>query len=340
MSDQNNISTVIKGMGMYLPERIVSSAEVEERVGFKKFGVRGGMIELFTGVAERRYANDNEQPSDLAAFAGKEAMQNAGIDPKDIDMVIFAAVTQDFAEPAVANVVQAKVGASNAFCYDVKNACNSFISALDIADSYIRSGKVKNVLITAGEVFSRMIKLDYNSKEEMLKRNGTFSTGDGGAAFVVSAEENSNRGIIKTKFLTYADYWMHNVVWGGGTLYPRDMEKFYLGGDTNELVKLQFEVGIDFYNKFLKDIDWGIDSISFSVGSQVAKYLTNEIVKRMGIATNKTISILPKYGNIGAASIPVSTYEAEKDGKFKHGDRVFFFSAATGYNVGCAAVNW
>jgi 3-oxoacyl-[acyl-carrier-protein] synthase-3 len=332
--------TVIKGVGAYLPKNVFTSETIEDRAGFKKFGIRNGMVKLFTGVETRHYADHDEQPSDIAFRAGAAAIEAAGIQPGDIEVIIFCAITNDFLEPAIAHLVQQRIGAENAHCFDVKNACNAFMNGLDIADSMIKVGKAECVLVVSGEVPSRLLKFDCESKEEVLRRNTSYSAGDGGGAFVLCADDTGERGIVRTAFKSYGELWNNNVNWGGGVMYPHEPEKFYFVGDTKELVAKSFEVAPAFFKETIAGAGWETAEIDFFIGAQVAKYITTEMSKRIGIPWEKTITVLPQYGNTGAAGIPIAASEAIAQGRIKAGDKVVLFGAGNGLSLGCLCVEW
>ena len=149
------MSTWIKGIGGYLPERVVTSEELEEMAGYKDHGVKLGLCKMLTGCASRHWAAKEELCSDIAARAGEIAMKEAGVEPQDVDAILFTSVTQDFVEPATANVVADKLNIRNGFAFDVKNACNAFLSGVDIADSFIATGKAETVLVVSGECLSK-----------------------------------------------------------------------------------------------------------------------------------------------------------------------------------------
>lgn len=183
--------TYIAGVGRYMPERIVTSEDLERQAGYERFGLKIGLCRMLSGCVTRHYAADDEACSDLAAKAGKIALQRAGLSPDEVDAVLFCSVTQDFAEPATANVVAYQLGIDNGFAFDVKNACNAFIQGVDIADSLIKSGKAKTVLVTSGEVLSRWIKQEYDDAEELKQAAPVVLTmGDAGGAFVMRASDD------------------------------------------------------------------------------------------------------------------------------------------------------
>src|SRR3989442_6566010 len=142
----------ITGVGAEVPPTVISTAELEERAGIRdRFHLAEGWLEHVIGVRERHWAEPDVKPSDLAAAAGRKALQAADIDPLTIDAVLFGGITHDFLEPATANVVAEAVGATKARVLDVMNACNGLIDGIDVADALIRCGKARRVLVATGE---------------------------------------------------------------------------------------------------------------------------------------------------------------------------------------------
>lgn len=332
-------STVIAGMGMYVPERKITTREIEEMAGFGELGIKYGLCKMLTGCENRYYAAENEYSSDIAFKAGEEAIKNAGLTPDDIDALLFCSITQDFAEPATANVVADKLKIYNAYVFDIKNACNAFLSGVDVADSLIRTGKANNVLVVAGEALSKWIRHDFDSKEEVMERAPiTLSMGDGGGAFVLSASDNPDKGIQKTYFHSYTKQWNNNVVWGGGTIYPKDPTKMYIPGTTKEIVDKQREVFADIFPKFQSIFGISFDEIDCFIPTQVAKWLIQNGAKSfsemygMDITAylDKTITTIDKYGNVGASNIPIAAYEAWKSGMINDGTKAFTMSVGVG----------
>ena len=161
----DQIRTVIAGMGHYLPERVVTSEEVEEKMKSRlNFMFPKGSIEKLCGVRERRHVDNGFHPSDLACKASEMALKQAGVKPEELDVIVFGACTKDIAEPATANILQEKLNAPNASVFDTQNACNSFINALDVVDSLIRTGKCRTALVASGEVLSPFINWDLKTK--------------------------------------------------------------------------------------------------------------------------------------------------------------------------------
>lgn len=335
------VSSVIAGAGMYVPERVLTSEEVEDLAGYKRLKMRNGFIRMVTGVAERRYAAPDEHCSDIAANAAREALASARMTANDLDAVVFCAVTQDFAEPATASVILDKLGARRAFAFDVKNACNALLSAMDIADSLIRTGKAATVLVVSGEALSRWIKFDYDDVNELRIRTPvTLSLGDGGGAFILTRAMDGARGIRRTAFHTFGELWNNNVMWGGGVIHPRDPEKMYIPGTTKELVDKHVDMGAQFIRRVVEETGWTIDSVALLVGSQVAKWITDRTAAALGLSDEQVVKVLHKWGNVGAANIPLAACEAVRLGRLRQGDRVVFYGGAVGFSVGCITLTW
>src|SRR5439155_156509 len=176
----NGTGVRISGVGAEIPPDVVTSAEVEERAGLKRFGLEPGWLARVTGVRERRIAAPDVLPSQLAVAAATRALADAGIGPLDVDTLIFTGITRDCMKPATANVVADALGAREARVFDLDNACNGMIDGLDVADSLIRTGKARRVLITTGERASWSINWQPQSSEETLRSVAGLVVGDGG----------------------------------------------------------------------------------------------------------------------------------------------------------------
>ena len=336
----NGVSCVAQAVGSYLPEKVMTNKELEELVGFKKHGIKSGMIEMIYGVKERRYAALDQQASDLAAYAAQEALCKAGIAADDIDMLIFSAVTQDVAEPATAHIVQDKIGAKNAQAFDINNACNAFLNGIDMVDCLIRCGKVETALVVSGEVMSRYIKLKFDDADDLKKRMSTLSLGDGGTAMVFCAQKDTTRGVRSTHFHSWGHMWPHNVLWGGGSMYPRDPEKFYIPGDTKEIIGLGMVTSANFFNESINAVQWAADELDLVAPHQLATLISETLCKRVGIGIEKTVLNMIKYGNTGAASIPMALYVAEKEGKIGKHSKICLVGGAVGFSFGCVNLVW
>lgn len=330
-------NTKVIGVGKYIPEQIVTSDELEKLMRFEELGVRKGTIKLLNGVNERHFAAGDENTSDLAAKAGLDAIKNAGIDPDDIDLLIFASISQDFIEPATANAVQFKVGATNAKCFDVKNACNAFITAVEVANAYIKSGNVKTVLITSGEVMHKFIKMEYESKDEISETNATLGFGDGGGAILLQATEEEQYG-VDTRFLTDGNYWDVGVIWGGGSMYMSEPDKFTMFNVDIDMVQKNTMRAAKFYFDSMRKNNIAVDDVDLFITTQMGKYKILQLADTLKIDHDKIVVQCDKFGNTAAASMPIALARAIEAGTLKlgSGQRVVMFGAANGLTLGYA----
>jgi 3-oxoacyl-(acyl-carrier-protein) synthase III len=333
----------ILSVGRYMPERIVTSEEVEEMAHFSKFGVKSGLTKMLTGCETRHFAAEGEYCSDIAAKAGLDALKRAGVEPSEIDALLFCSVTHDFAEPATANVVADKMGVRNAFVFDIKNACNAFLSGVDVADSLIKTGKAETVLVVSGEAFSRWMKFDYDNKAELMERAPVaLSLGDGGGAFLLRASDDQERGINKSYFHTYSDLWNHNVVWGGGVMYPHASDKLYVPGTTKGIADKQKEIYAGILPKIKDIFGMTFADADVIIPTQVAKWVVYNVADmfsaQMGLPASdfvkKIVSVVDKYGNVGSSNVPIAAYEAIENGMVREGSKTFCISVGVGISEG------
>lgn len=334
-----NYGAKIIGSGMYIPEKLVTSEELEKQLRFEELGVRKGTIRLLNGVETRHFAADDENASDLAAKASKNAIEMAGIDAEEIDLLIFAAISQDFLEPATANSVQNKVGAINAKCFDVKNACNAFITAMEIANAYICSGNVKTVLIACGEVMHKYIKMDYETKDEICETNATLGFGDGGGAVILRATSDEGYGMV-TRFETNGIYWNEGVIWGGGSMYMAAPDKFTMKNIDPLMVQKNTIRAAKFYFDSMRKTNIKVEDTDLFITTQMGKYKILQLADVLKIPHEKMVLQCEELGNTAAASMPIALCRALKSGKLSldSGQRIVFFGAANGLTLGYASL--
>jgi 3-oxoacyl-[acyl-carrier-protein] synthase-3 len=216
--NESSRRTAILGIGTYLPERVLTSSEIEAGIADVGIAMSPGFIERATGVGARRIAAERENASDLAVAAALEALESAGLGPLDVDLLIFAAASHDVTEPATANIVQAKLAAHRAQVFDLKNACNSLVTALDVADSYVQSGRARVVLVATGEMPSRATDLRFRSRDDVLARFAHLTFGDAGGAVVLGRSPTPHRGIVATAGVTRGEAWNLATVLSFGTM--------------------------------------------------------------------------------------------------------------------------
>jgi 3-oxoacyl-[acyl-carrier-protein] synthase-3 len=335
------VRAVVIGNGHYLPERILPSTEVEDRVRHEKFRMPAGMIELITGIKERRHAPEDATSSDMGAFAAVKALEMAGIDPLDIDLLIASSATHDCADPSTASITQSKIGATNAMTMDVKNACAGFLNGLDVAASFIETGRAKRILVTAGEVLSSVIDWNVANMADMQTKFAGLTLGDGGAAYVLEAQEDTDRGVYEGAFVADGAHWALSTVLGGGTLKRQTGEGMYFSCRSGDLAGLAVEHLPKLVIKQCERLGWDWDSVKLAVPHQVARGVIDELCERLNnFPTDRVAITLDRLGNVAAASIPIALSMAAEEGRIVRGDKILLIGGAAGFSGGVVPVVW
>ena len=324
----------IRGIAAYLPPTRVTSAAIEARIRARSPSclVPDGIIALVSGVQERRYADDGVYPSDLAAEAALRVLRETETDPADVELLIFASASQDLAEPATANIVQERVG-THAAVFDVKNACNSFLDAVRIAEAFIVSGQYRTVLVATGETPSRCVRWDAATREELQRNFPGYTLGDAGAAALLTPATDG-RGIFYGDYQTISRYWEVATIPGGGSRHPRGDEYSYIQGDGTALKDAFVEVGPAILQRALAATETTFDDYAAILVHQVTLPYHKVFCRVSGIPEPKIPLTLPHLGNMAAASLPVAFAQARTEGRIRAGDRVMFVGMAAGISVG------
>jgi len=330
----------IKGLASILPRTRLSSLDLEKKINkdSKKNLLPSGIIEILTGVKERRVADKKVNSSDLATKAAKKAIKDAGINQKEIDCLIFAAATGDIAEPATANIVQEnlKLGCP---VFDVKNACNSFVNAIEVAEALLVSGKYKCILIANGEIPSRAIRTSVKNKDQLRRAFAGYTLGDAGAAMIL-VPSAGKRGILYSQFNSYGEHWRQSTFLGGGTRFPRDPEKGYFEGETAGLKDIFIKIGPKQIYDTLKKVGWTINDLDKIIVHQVSLKTFDLVVKEAKLPKEKLVIVLPELGNMVSASIPVALDQAYKKGELHTEDKILLLGLAAGVSIGTVALIW
>lgn len=327
----------ITGWGSYLPEQETSNQEISARVNAPGYKNVGEVIESLTGIKSRRYETPERYPSDLAAAAAMEALKNAGMDAKDLDVIIFFGISRDFHEPATANVVQEKIGAKNAYVYDLANACNGFITAVDTLDSMIASGRCENGLVVTGELISPYIDWDPKTKKDFKLSIFGYTIGDaGGAAILSRIVPGEKRGIQARWFSSKGSHWRLALA---GELKGANSNNRYFRSLGLGLEKTAIDVMPKGFDEITHLLGWSVSDIDLVIPHQIpVSILENMYHKAVGIPLDKLYWTFPTYGNLATASMPVAMCDALKNKRVKAGDKVLLAGAAAGFSAGYIGV--
>jgi len=333
---------VVASVGHHLPTEVVSSSDVEQRVyEVSQFKIPPGLIEKVSGIEARHYRSDEEQASDLALKASEQALARAQMDVQDIDVVIFASCTQDITEPATANILQEKLGARGSSVFDVKNACNSFLNGLDVAESLIRAGKARTALVAVGETLSLSIDWRISSVRQLKTGMSGLTLGDAGAAAIVRSEPNGNgRGILPSAFKSHGEQWRLATVLGGGSMHRFSEEYSYFSGESRALRDQAIEHIPELVRGVLDRIGWKAEEVDVACCHQVTLDLIHVLAERCGVPFERCVISIVDCGNTAAASIPLGLSRAYHEGRLEPGAKVLLVGAAAGFSVGVVPLIW
>jgi len=319
---------IITGCGSYLPDCVVTNDDLASRVD-----TSDAWIVERTGIRERHIAAEDEATSDLALAAARRALKDAGLTANDIDLIIVATATPDLTFPATAALVQAGLGMTGGFAFDLQAVCSGFVYALATADNFIKAGQSQRALVIGAEVFSRI--LDWSD------RGTCVLFGDGAGAVVLEAAEgegtSADRGVLtshlhsdgRLKDLLFAD--------GGpattgtsGVVRMRGREVFrHAVGKLSEVI----EESLEALSLSPLDLDW-------IVPHQANQRILDGTARKMSIPTEKVVVTVDRHANTSAASIPLALDVAVKDGRIKRGDLLLLEAMGGGLTWGAAILRW
>lgn len=318
MASVLRVKARIVDIATYLPGHTRTSAEVEELI--EGFRAPRGLIERLTGIAARHVAADDQQASDLAAEAARRL-------DHDVDLLVFASASQDMVEPATAHIVAAKLGLSCPV-FDVKNACNSLLNGVQVAEALIRTGTHRRVLVCTGEVPSRAIRWQVSDREQFVDSFAGYTLSDAGAAVLVAADRR--RGIFYRDFSAQSTAWAIGTLPGGGSAHPRDPEYSYFRGDGRRLKEAFEKVGPDLFLNALKRTGLTWDDFAVVAVHQVALPYLRFLADTLGIPEDRLVVTLPRHGNCASATLPLQL----QLGGWAPGDRVAMLGLGGGISMG------
>ncbi len=322
-----------------LPTQTRSSDEVDARIAESSSGYRHrpGILEALSGVRARRVAADDVQCSDLAAEAAARALADARLTTSDVDVLIFASAGQDMIEPATAHIVQQKLG-TRCQVFDVKNACNSFLNGLQLAESLIISGSAETAVVTTGEICSRAINWSVSSFDEFKRLFPGYTMGDAGAAAVLTRSDDG-RGIVYRRFESVSQHWDIATVPCGGSLHPRGDEFTYLQGDGAKLKEAFVKHGPALFRQMLCDARVSVGDFDRAVIHQASVSYVEEMLDLIGIPSEIVEHTVGELGNMASASLPVGYARAVEQGRIRKGDRVLWLGLGSGISIGVMIVD-
>ncbi len=313
------IRSKIVGIGSYLPEKVLTNSDLEKMVDTSDAWI----IER-TGIKSRHIAAQNEYTSDLAVKAALNALENAGMAAKDLDMIILATTTPDETLPATATKVQKALGMTHGFAFDIQAVCSGFMFALATADNYIRSGTVRTVLVIGAETLSKIV--------DWKDRNTCVLFGDGAGAVILQASEgdgtSKDTGILATALRSDGTY--HDMLkTTGGPSTTGTAGYIYMEG--REVFRHAVTNLADIARQVMADAGIESQDIDCLVPHQANSRIIEGTAKKLSMSMDKVVLSLPTHGNTSAASIPLALDFGVKSGQIKQGDLLLLESMGGGF---------
>jgi 3-oxoacyl-[acyl-carrier-protein] synthase III len=321
----------ISGIGSYLPAKVLTNKDLEKIVETNE-----EWIFTRTGIRERRIAAENEMTSDMAVKAAEKAIAMAGITAADVDMIVVATMTPDMPFPCTAAIVQGKLGARNAFCFDLEAACSGFIYAMETARNYVAAGSVKTALVIGAEKISAI--MDWSDRGTCI----LFGDGAGAAILQESKGNGSIRSTVMASDGTLGDLLSMP---GGGVLNPAthksvDAKLHFLKMNGKEVFKHAVRCMGDVGKQALEKCGLTYGDVDCLIPHQANIRIIEAISERVKAPPEKVFINLDKVGNISAASIPLALDEAMKSGKIKKGDIILTIAFGSGFTWGATVLEW
>ena len=316
------------GCGSALPDNIVTNDDLAKRIDTSDEWIRAR-----TGIRQRHIAREGEKTSDLALAASRAALTDAGIDAGELDMIICATTTPDESFPAVATIVQSRLGMARGAAFDLQAVCSGFIYGLSVADSLIRTGQARTVLLVGAETMSRL--LDWTDRATCVL------FGDGAGAVVLQAHEGrgdtSDQGILNTRL--FSDGRLHDLLYADGGV-----------SSTGTAGKLRMQ-GKEVFRHAVANISaamvasaeasgFAISDIDWFVPHQANQRILDGTSRKLGIDPAKVVSTVAQHGNTSAASVPLALVTAVQDGRIRRGDLILLEAMGGGFTWGAALIRW
>ena len=321
----------IIGVGSYLPERVLTNADLEQMVD-----TDNEWIVARTGIRQRHIAGEDESTSDLALKAAEEALRAAGMRAAEIDLVIVATTTPDYPFPSTAALLQGRLGAVRAAAFDLQAVCTGFVYALATADQYIRSGMYTKVLVVGAEVLSRLV--------DWKDRTTCVLFGDGAGAVVLTADNGQN-GILSSHL--YADGNQYDLLYvpGGGSKLPVSHELLdnrlnYVRMKGNEVFRVAVTALESAAIEAIKAGGFDREEIDLFIPHQANIRILNATAKRLGLPPERVVITVDRHGNTSSASIPLALYRAINDGRINSGDIILSSAFGGGFTWGSILMRW
>lgn len=333
MTNHNRFQAVVAGTGAYLPEKILTNQDLE-----KSLDTSDAWITERTGIRERRIASEEESASVMAAKAGKQALEEGGIDPEELDLIIVATSSPDVLFPSTACFVQNELHAFGSAAFDISAVCSGFIFGLSVAEQYLKTGRYKNILLIGSEVNSRIV--DWSDRATCIL------FGDGaGALLLKRVEQESPLGVLSTHI--YSDGSLSDLICVPGGIGKTginkqdiDDKKYFIKMSGNATFKVAVKRMTDVIREALEFNGLSMEEVAILVPHQANQRIVRAVAERLQYPMEKVFMNIHKYGNTSGASIPIGIDEAKRSGRIQPGDTSVLGAVGAGLTWGSAVIKW
>jgi len=336
-----NINSVILGTGSYLPDFILDNSMFNQTVE-----TSDEWIVSRTGIKERRIEQEKYN-YELIGEACKCALNNSGVAPDKIDMIIVSTVTADYVYPSAACLVQNYINAENAASFDIAAACAGFLYGLDIADIYIKSGRAKNILVASGDIMSRQV--DY------FDRGNCILFGDGAGAAVVSAfESDESVGVLSSYLHSECDgekpYLIQSQTYSPREIFDKNTKQFKGNAERihNNYISQNGRAVLQFVSRIVpKALDEVVTRANINVADlkyiilhQANRRILYHVIEKYDLDFDKVPVNIDRYGNMSSSTVPILLHELNSEGKLQKGDLIALVGFGSGLAYGAAVIKW
>ncbi|HHT9114866.1 MAG: ketoacyl-ACP synthase III [Planctomycetes bacterium] len=328
---RQNQRASITGIGSYLPDKVLTNYDLEKMVD-----TSNDWIIQRTGIKERRIVENGVTTSDLATQASLRAMEDAGVSPKDLDMIITSTITPDHIFPSTSCYIQQKIGATRACAFDILAACAGFIYAMSIGQSFINSGAMKTVLVVGAECLSKIT--DYTDRATCVL------FGDGAGAVIIQRNPVKHE-ILSSNLAADGSEADVLIMPGGGARNPASLESIqqrlhYIQFKGKEVFKLAINNITNLILETTKENGLTLDDIDLIIPHQSNLRIIEATMEKLGLPMEKAFVNIDKYGNTSSASVPIAIDEARKDGRLRKGNIVMLVAFGGGLTWGSSLIRW
>ncbi|MFC7704107.1 beta-ketoacyl-ACP synthase III [Plastorhodobacter daqingensis] len=322
------IRAVVRGVGHYLPERVVPNSEFEKTLDTSDEWIRSR-----SGIERRHFAAEGEATSDLATHAARAALRDAGLEPQDIDAIVVATSTPDFTFPSVATMVQGNLGMTSGFAFDVQAVCAGFVFALSNANAMIQTGQARRVLVIGAETFSRIM--------DWTDRGTCVLFGDGAGALVLEAQEgtgtNADRGILSMDL--NSDGRHRDILYvDGGPSSNQSTGVLRMQG--KEVFRHAIEKLAQTAHTSLARAGLSPEDVTWIVPHQANLRIIKGTAQKMGLDMDRVVVTVQDHGNTSAASIPLALSVGKERGQIHEGDVIVTEAIGGGLAWGSVVLRW